>query len=596
MVGGFCLKAPLTSKKESKVTSIFMATLVLMLPLISLFPGKPDQIKIGLLESQWCATTTDFKDDYSIKSAYSYSIMRDILSKGPFMWIPDYPTLEEALNKIDTLIIFTPIKPFETKYISAIEKFVSEGGTLVAVADHTDLYGHASTFNELLNPFGIRINKVALFKEKSEDELIRVNGLLFKNIKIKTPCTIAAYRPINVWAWASGWISEKADYSKPNFFGELNWTSDDQAGNWPVGATLKHHAGQVIVFCDSTVFANFAIFQPKYIPLLLKILFSNKTLTTLQFYGAIILVICLTLFICYGISRRYLWIISLSLVILSGNYYYETLPDIKNFLANHVKVYVKESLIEEVPPTRMPDEMRFSTAYANIARSGTYPLYSGEFPDSVNEDQYILICEYDDFINKYADIVAENAKIIITSEIPSENIFKFEKHKYIYDINSDLNSALGFSPAERFYYSKHISHTLWYRNIPILSSYGILNDRFVGNWWVNGEISPFRRYIFSNFYEWIKNGRDIEVFNYPPIAINSPQISEGQWYFKTDRGESKKINIKVNYDQKGIVYCGSGFWALHDTDKENEYLLGGTELSDDMVTTSMSRWAGVKRN
>ena len=592
LILSLCCRNLLFYNKISNINAIILAVLILMLPFLSLFKYPNVESKVALLESKWCSTTADFKNDYSIKSAYSYSIMKDILSKGSFKWLQKYSQIEETLNQIDTLIMLTPTKPFDQKQIIAIERFVAEGGTLVAVADHTDLYGHALVLNEVLKPFDIKINNVALFKEDSHEETIRVNG--HELINIKTPSTVSVFRFFNVWAWANGWISEKGDYSTPNFFGELSWTSDDAVGNWPVGVTVKHHLGQVVVFCDSTIFANFAIFQPEYISLLFRIVFSNKILSNLHFYGSILFILIVFFYYFYKFKSSFSLIVSVSLVVFTGSYFMENPFDLNKFLPNHINVYSSKQLIQEMPPTRMPSENGFSTAYANIARSGIFPIYSGENPPPSTDRSYILISSYEDFINKHINLINENAKIIITNLMPEGNIFDFKRNQYNYQIAQELNNFLQIMPAERRFYSKDNNYTLTYHNSSVLASFGILNDRFIGNWWVEGEISPFRRYILESFYDWVRNGADIKVFDYPPIGVSNFKTAKNKWLIKTNQGDSISMSFKVNFDQSGMVYCGSGFWAIHDKKNNKQYLLGGPELSDDLFSTSIIRWAAVK--
>ena len=353
-------------EKGLLTTSILSLCCCICILLFQNYIRKDKMLNVGLIESKWGITTGNYTDDYSMKSSYSYSLMKEIIqNKHKLFWIKHYSQLETQIDSLDVLFVMTPVKPFSAKEIAFIENFISQGGSLVAIADHTDLYGHATVLNELLRPYGVKINNVSLFKTEYSQTLLHVKGMKFDKIRIKTPSSLSLFRPSYVWAWANQWISEKGDYSKPNFFGNLRWTTDDFLGNWPAGATIKHHRGQVTVFCDSTIFANFAIFQPNNLNLLYNILYGNRFASHASFYGSILVLILLVVIFLNKLPYSSLQLFSILLIFLSSSYYEHSNRGESINLKNILDVYCDQNIIFEYQPNRIPGSTQFSSPYSH---------------------------------------------------------------------------------------------------------------------------------------------------------------------------------------------------------------------------------------
>ncbi|MFC1488587.1 hypothetical protein ACFL6B_01935 [Thermodesulfobacteriota bacterium] len=553
---------------------------------------KDEERNIGLIESKWGITTGDFKDDYTMKSSYSYSLMKEMIgNKHNLHWLKDYHQLEKEIESLNVLFVMTPVKPFSAKEISLIEEFVSCGGTLVAIADHTDLYGHSTVLNELLRPYGVKVNNVSLFNPKNSRDPVLMKGMEFDRLRIKTPSSISIFRPSYVWSWANQWISEKGDYSKPNFFGELRWSSDDLLGSWPIGTTIKFRKGQVVVFCDSTIFSNFALFQPNYLNLLCNVIDGNRFASHASFYGGIFTFIILIAGFLNKLPHSQLRLFSFILILLSCTYYQKDNQSESMYLGNKLNVYCDQNIILEPPPNRIPQNWHFSSAYSHLARSGLYPFYKGYKITGKPEQPSLLITTYDDFLSIFSKNVTSNMKVIILDYIPENNIFEFKTNSLSYEMNPSFNSFLQLLPYRRDYYTIGNSHTSEWRKTSVLASQGILNDRFIGNWWINNDISPFRRYILNSFFKWLTKDENIKVYEYPPLGLVSTKGPDNLWRLKTELGNESLLYLTVQPDAHSFVYCGSGVWAIHSSNGNKEFLLGGPELSDDLLATGMTRWA-----
>lgn len=88
----------------------------------------------------------------SIRGQYSYDFLKRII----------YSEDADDLNGIEDfseLWLMTPTKPFRTEEIQKIRNWVAKGGKLVVITDHTDLFGHSSALNPLLQTFGVESQK-----------------------------------------------------------------------------------------------------------------------------------------------------------------------------------------------------------------------------------------------------------------------------------------------------------------------------------------------------------------------------------------------------------------------------------------------------
>ncbi len=559
-----------------------------------------DVKKIGLLESEWCNTKTEYDYDYSMKATYSYSIMKELLKrKYDFLWIEDYKGIEKKLNNLDVLLMLTPVKPFSVKNINAIEAFVSNGGNLSVIADHTDLYGHAEVLNKLLSMFGVLINKDSIFDSKDFFLEVPFQNLNWSLVRMKTPCSISIFRPSYIWAYATNSISEQVDYSRPNFFGNLEWTSDDKKGNWPIALTIKYHKGVINIFTDSTIFANFAIFQPSNLKVLNALIEGNKINSNIFYYIFFLLIVLFINFfspmeIKSGIDIIGCFLFFIVILILMSDTFGNSEID-KYFNGPKIDVYADKEKIYEGQPNQLPDNFMTSTLYSNIARSGIYPHYIGKTIISPPKTKTLLISNYDDLIKIKPSIFNDRLYVIITDLIPDENIFFFRKKQVPYEYNRHLNELLNVKNNDRIFYEIEMKHSIEHNNFNVLASYGVYNDRFLGNWWINYDISPFKKIMLERFYKWLKVGKAIEVYNYPSIGI-SENNRKKRWKVKNTEGNEKTIEFNLNIKDNGFVYCGSGYWAIIDKDNiENKiYLLGAPELSDNLNNTGFTEWAATE--
>jgi hypothetical protein len=216
----------------------------------------------------------------------------------------DVISFDHTLELFDELYLITPTQPFETKDIQAICDWTKNGGRLVVIADHTNLFGHQTVLQELLKKFGISIHPDAIFETKT-------NGGIYSNVLEEfaglTPCSIA--EGVIPRLKMTGW-SENPDYTATSFFGEMSPSNDDRYGRYPILGAKRYGMGEVSVFTDSTFFANFTINRWSSQTLLSSLLWSG-----LSSIAAAFGFVCALIYICN--SRRSLLIVGYLFVLIS---------------------------------------------------------------------------------------------------------------------------------------------------------------------------------------------------------------------------------------------------------------------------------------
>ena len=574
----------------------FLFCLAIVFILSNYYSQKPIS-KVGLIEcfSQWADTKTNYTvKEITLKSGYSYSLMKEVLqNKYSLVSIDARGDLKKVLPTLDVALIITPTMPFEVQEAEAVKEFVTNGGRLVVVADHTDLYGHGRVINSLLKGTGINVEYNALFDATDHYAKVRLPNMRMYSIRPKTPCSLSMTRPGYIWGWTSNWISETADYTNPNFFGEFSWTADDLVGNLPVGGIVKYGKGKIVLWCDSTIFANFCIFQPDHLRLLGNLIEGGKILAILSPYGMWLLMF--SIFVILSIKLTKINIVtfcSFGLVIFSGCYYlWDFKPE--NFYSKNkrIDVYGTKDLFEEPPPKSIPKEDKFSSAYSHIARCGLYPFYMGEKPKRPVLNKSIWITSWDKVLSIDSKIYNSLWGIIIMNL--DDNIQNVDFNEIC--IDDDINDVFKefFNPesqTRRMLVTDKFTHTLIYNGVSIFAAHGVITDRYFGDWWITTNISPYRLFMLNEWFDWLIRKDDISKFDYPRIGIKA---GEEDWLIKFENKDYIRIKMTVDPYEKNqnYVYLGSGIWALYEKNIDGKFLLGGIETSDNYLKSSNVRWA-----
>ncbi len=208
-----------------------------------------------------------------------------------------FDTEEATLPGRDAVFVLKmPTKSLSEEFSLRLERWVREGGRLLVVADHTDLYDTAQNLNAFLSRrFGIRINSDSVFDSRGMPTVPTVESLAAvigridaraQSVPWQTGTTLALMPPNAVQLSTFGMsFSEPADYSRPNRFGPLVSRVSIRFANHTAIIAFGADQGAIAILLDSTPWSNFSIFKEEYKHLFRGIIHALSNPTALHVWG-----------------------------------------------------------------------------------------------------------------------------------------------------------------------------------------------------------------------------------------------------------------------------------------------------------------------
>ena len=270
--GARCCSQALARSHVLRLGSPALVGIALAFALAFNDPGQiePGRVLIDETRADWEWTRDRFDTtSFGIRAEYNYFCLRDYL--GHFYSVGTEPTnLAAALDTTDVLIIKTPTDPYTDSEITAIVRFVEQGGGLLLIGDHTNLFGMSTYLNSIASRFGMRFRFDDTFDlETTALSTYEPPSLWFhpavrdvRRFEFLTSCTIEGGPLIEPVMVGYGLGSEDVDYGHPNFFSNITFDLKDRFGIFLQAGAKKYGKGRVLLFTDSTCFSNFCMFSP----------------------------------------------------------------------------------------------------------------------------------------------------------------------------------------------------------------------------------------------------------------------------------------------------------------------------------------------
>lgn len=261
---------------------------------------------------------------YGRNTTYNYALLREWLETRYNVRILN-DSLPESLA-CQILIIKLPTLSFSEREIATIKDFVSRGGTLLVIGDHTDLFGSQKVSNQLLSAVGACLNNDATIPFQGREYQHRFkwwnSSIAFKglvDLNFQTSCSITASTlRANPLITATGLVAEHGEYSNDRFFGDLTISPDDQREPLCLCAAIPFHKGVVLIFGDSTIWSSFSFFTPPYKELLDNLIqYGLKRPDGHWVYLALMTAIAGVLVVLFGRTNR-LYLVTLSTLSILG--------------------------------------------------------------------------------------------------------------------------------------------------------------------------------------------------------------------------------------------------------------------------------------
>lgn len=493
-----------------------------------------------LQKGVWAQATVPYSlENLRNASSYSYSEFVQIMNADTISTLSD-------LSQYNELWIITPTTPFSDTEIQTLKKWVASGGNLILVSDHTDLYGHARCINQIATVFNCKVHYSATFDKR--------NNQIFRNayaapVDIKTGANMSGYvfPMLSTWEW-----EEDAYYSNANFFGPLAISGDDSFGDKLLLGQKSYGLGQVSFLQDSTIFSNFAVYQP-YIVDLAKCLSCHSFLARL--YALLPMLLLLALYLIVTSQTRWVALFVLFMPYCYPFYntmdaYYGTNPQRWSGNPNFI-------LEDRCPYTNI------STAYSLASLSNRKPLWINDIDISMSD-------------------------VIWVDTVPPPNKdwrwIKLEDKHYAFQQSGTAWDSLYVLMDVPFIKTWSDINS----NYKLLSANSVFSDRVMNDWWYNDGISTARRLRIKAWLAWL----DKSELDIPPVLYDSSKFTTE--IFDAIIHIEKKAPIMVRLPRPKVsdeeeVYLGNGISAVTIIHGDTLSLLGKASFAENINSPKL--WA-----
>lgn len=231
---------------------------------------KAGRMLIDELHSDWEWTEMPFDTIwYGQQSTYNFYSLAEFW-KCYYTVDRGHDSLTPALlSNYDILVLKVPTSPYSPKEIEAVRDWVDDGGGLMIVGEHTNVFGYATFLNPMIAEFGVRFVADIVYELKTGDlNLHRKPELLPHPIAQNMPTDFLFGGPCSIWEdfSARSVITERmiktlpADYTQRNFFPERNIQTSYRYGIFSLALSTRYGKGHIVGFGDSTIWSNFFVF------------------------------------------------------------------------------------------------------------------------------------------------------------------------------------------------------------------------------------------------------------------------------------------------------------------------------------------------
>ena len=453
-------------EKKHILTTIYIALFVFFASALFLFhdPGKLKEGRVLLDEKHSDWEWTEEKLDttwYGKKALYNYYCLADYIAHY-YHFERNFETItENKLENYDILIIKTPTSPYAENEIEAIKKFVYDGGGLLLIGDHTNVFGTSTFINPVAQRFGLKFNYDATYEFKTGSLTYYEPPAFYSHPVVQTvplflfgtSCSIDA--PLfaeNVIA-GYGLKAVYLDYSKKNFFSTQNESAFMKHGLFLQCAGIKHGKGRVLAFSDSTVFSNFWMFMPGKPELFSGFLnWLNRMNTIFSFQFLLVIVCVLLLWLIKKQFRKsasvqniYLLALTCGIVFTLSYLLFSFLKFSSYSLPEPHTSYYRISIDNEYSDIDMPISAltkdyykSYNSLYISLQRLGYFPNISNSLDESLEHNDLVIT------INSKKEFPPGQVKNISAFLERGGKLLLLEEHSDTNSLSNQLLDRLGF--------------------------------------------------------------------------------------------------------------------------------------------------------
>jgi hypothetical protein len=223
------------------------------------------------VEKIWEKTFKPYDTEwYGQSSGYNYYCIYDYCSRFYATSRLTEPLNDGVLRPCDVLIIKVPTRPFSQPEIRSIRRFVEQGGGLLLIGEHTNVFKTSDYLNPIARTFGFEFRNDCLFGidsvfEQRYDPPLVPHPIVqhMPPLDFATSCSIdpgtSSGRAV---IRDTGLKNLMADYHADNYYPQPEDRAEMRYGSFAQLWATRYGKGRVVAFTDSTIFSNFSAFEP----------------------------------------------------------------------------------------------------------------------------------------------------------------------------------------------------------------------------------------------------------------------------------------------------------------------------------------------
>ncbi|MDY0355388.1 MAG: DUF4350 domain-containing protein [Sedimentisphaerales bacterium] len=244
-------------------------------------PRKQGRIRVDEHRSNWERTDRPYDPNwYGQESGYNYACIYDYASRFYDMDRLYDPIDANTLAECDVLVVKVPTARYTPEEVEHIERFVENGGGLLLIGEHTNVFNSGTYLNDIAARFDFGFRHDCLFDiDTPFEQLYRPPLVPHPIVQHMPPMDFAVSCSIDPGTGsgraairATGLRSLPADYHASNYYPQVEDRADARYGAFVQLWAMDHAAGRIAAFGDSTIFSNFSTFEPGKAELMLGML------------------------------------------------------------------------------------------------------------------------------------------------------------------------------------------------------------------------------------------------------------------------------------------------------------------------------------
>jgi len=174
------------------------------------------------------------------------------------------PIDDRLLAAARTVIVMLPPALLEGSEKRALDEFVRQGGSLLVLADHTDLFETMGPINDLIDPYGMRVRFDSAYPARREwRSCLRSRAPLGSGrTGIGTGCSLqlrGLARPLVIGTHALSDAGDRRNTGPGAYLGDYAYQPGEQLGDLVLAAEARAGRGRVVVMGDTSSFQNVAL-------------------------------------------------------------------------------------------------------------------------------------------------------------------------------------------------------------------------------------------------------------------------------------------------------------------------------------------------